>query len=75
MSLNDLLFNRMGWAYVDNNTLNPVVLLEGDSTPYDAGLAIARDFETGDLWAKRDFDITTAIPVVGGIASLGYIRT
>ena len=45
-------YDRMGRTYADQNTLNPGVLLQGDGAPHDAALAIARNVETWDLWAK-----------------------
>lgn len=74
MSLDNVAYNEIRRIYIDDNTLNPGVLFEDEGTPYGATLAITRNVETGDLWAKRDLDITTAIPVFHGITSLGYVR-
>ena len=63
------------WSYIDNNTLNPGVLFESEGTPYDTALAVTRNVETGDLWAKRDLEIATAIPVSRGTARPGDVRT
>ena len=62
------------WTYVDNNTLNPVVLFEDDGTTNGGAFAVTGNVEAGDLWAKRYFEIPTAIPVVDGIVSVGHDR-
>jgi hypothetical protein len=74
VSLDKGLYNWMRRTYTDNNTLNPGVLLEGDGTPDDAALAVARNVETADLWAKRYFDVATAMAVLGDIGILGRAR-
>jgi len=68
------MYKWIRWTYIDNNTLNPGELFECDGTPYDAALAVTRNVETRDLWAKRDLDIATAIPVFHGIASAADAR-
>ena len=62
------------WTHVDNNTLNPVVLFEDDGTTNDGTFAVTGNVEARDLWAKRHFEITTAIPVVDGIVSVRHDR-
>lgn len=64
---------QMGRTYADHDTLNSGVLFQGNGAAHGATLAVARNFETRDLWAKGYFDVTTVTPVVDGIASVGQV--
>jgi hypothetical protein len=74
VSQDDASYRWMRWSYFDDDALNPGVPFEEDGTADDGGLAVARDVEARDLWAKRYYDVATAIPVVHGGASLRRVR-